>query len=253
MLRLAAVLVYILAFPALAPTQSRRSQDLAVGKILVASRDLEDPNFAQTVVLLVHYDNVGVVGLVVNRRSRIPIWRALEDLQGAKSRPDSIYVGGPVGRTNVLALVRSGEKVNNAEHIFGEVYLVTKAEALSKTIQSEAPAASLRVYAGYAGWTPDQLKTEVELGAWFIFPGDAGTVFTANPGAIWTRMIEKTETRVALPPHQPLRMESVSAIYPSLLCALKETPTRLNQHPHKTPHTGPVDGCFRRTVRLVNV
>ena len=208
MLRLAAVLVCILALPALAPAQSRRSEDLAVGKLLVASRDLEDPNFAQTVVLLVHYDKAGVVGLVVNRRSRIPISRALEDFQGAKSRSDSIYVGGPVGRTNVLALVRSGERVENAEHVFGGVYLVTKAEALSKTMQSEEQAGSLRVYAGYAGWTQDQLKTEVELGAWFIFSGDAGTVFTANPEAIWTRMIEKTETRVALPPHRPLRMQS---------------------------------------------
>jgi hypothetical protein len=38
----------------------------------------------------------------------------------------------------------------------------------------------------------------VELGAWFIFPGDAGTVFTANPASVWTRLIERTEDRVAV-------------------------------------------------------
>ena len=58
---------------------------IAAGKLLVASRDLGDPNFAQTVVLLVHYDEDSVVGLVLNRRTKVPIARALEELKGAKS------------------------------------------------------------------------------------------------------------------------------------------------------------------------
>jgi len=103
----AGVALFLLA--ALLPAQSTRPKDLAAGKLLVASRDLGDPNFAHTVVLLVHYHEDGVVGIIINRRTKVPISRALDELKGAKDRSDLIYSGGPVGRADVLALARSKE------------------------------------------------------------------------------------------------------------------------------------------------
>jgi putative transcriptional regulator len=194
--RLVPILAAVLAAGGLLPAQSTRARDLAVGKLLVASRELGDPNFAETVVLLVHYDREGVVGLVVNRRTKVPVSRALEDVKGAKGRTDLMYVGGPVGRTGVLALVRSPTKVDEAEPVFGDVYLVTKAAALEKTISAAHPD-TLRVYLGYAGWTPRQLEAELELGAWHIFSGDAAMVFAAHPESVWPRLIEKTEQQLA--------------------------------------------------------
>jgi len=191
------ILTALLVAPGLVPAQSTRAQDLAAGKVLVASRDLNDPNFAETVVLLVRYEKEGVVGLVLNRRTRIPISRALDEIKGAKDRSDPIYAGGPVGRSRVMALVRSRTKVEDADHVFGDVYLLTRETALAKAMQSEAQAEAFHVYLGYAGWTPRQLEAEVGLGAWFIFSGDAAMVFAANPQPVWQRMIEKTEERVA--------------------------------------------------------
>jgi putative transcriptional regulator len=185
----------LLAAPAAA--QSTRPKDIAAGKLLVASRDLGDPNFARTVVLLVRLEEDGVVGLIVNRRTKVPVARALEDLKSARGRPDLLYAGGPVGRADVLALARSKTKLDDAEHVFGDVYLVNSAALLEKTMAASS-ADSLHIYAGYAGWTPRQLEGEVEIGAWFIFPADAGTVFAANPESLWPRFIERTEERVAM-------------------------------------------------------
>src|SRR6476469_2115764 len=92
---------------ALLTAQTRRPAELSAGKLLVASRDLGDPNFAETVVLLVHYDEDSVVGLVLNRRTKVPIARLLEEVKGASERSDPIYVGGPVGKSGILALLRS--------------------------------------------------------------------------------------------------------------------------------------------------
>ena len=77
------------------------------GQMLVASRDLRDPNFAETVVLLVRYDEESVVGLILNRRTQIPIARVFPDLKEAKGQTDPIYRGGPVERTAALALLRA--------------------------------------------------------------------------------------------------------------------------------------------------
>src|SRR5437762_13073964 len=81
---------------AIAAGQSTTTKDLGVGKILVSSRNLGDPTFAESVVLLIHYDQRGGVGLMINRRSQMPISRVLQDLDAAKHRSDPIYVGGPV-------------------------------------------------------------------------------------------------------------------------------------------------------------
>ena len=178
------------------PIQSRNPQDLGVGKLLVASRGLGDPDFARTVVLLVHYDEKGVVGLILNRRTDIPLSRVL-DLEAAKDRSDPIYLGGPVGPSAVFALFKSSAKMEKAENIFGGVYLISDKALFEQTISAWPDPGVFHVYLGYAGWTQDQLRTEAQSGAWFVFPADAATVFNADPDSLWLQMIQKTELHLA--------------------------------------------------------
>jgi putative transcriptional regulator len=183
--------------PVFLPVQSKNAKDLAAGKLLVASRGLADPNFAKTVILLVHYDARGVVGLILNRRTDIPLSKVLEDLKPAKDRSDKVYLGGPVETPSVLALFQSDAKIEGAEHVFGGVYLISTKTLFEETISAKPDPGVFHVYLGYAGWTADQLRMEVELGAWFIFPEDARTVFNSHPDSLWSEMIGKTELQLA--------------------------------------------------------
>jgi putative AlgH/UPF0301 family transcriptional regulator len=179
------------------PVQSKNAQDLGVGKVLVASRDLGDPNFAQSVVLLVHYDEDGVVGLILNRRTDVPLSRVLKEPKAAKDRSDKVYLGGPVETPAVFALLQSPKKVEAAQHIFGTVYLISTKTLFEQTISARPDPNTFHVYLGYAGWNADQLRQEVALGAWFIFRADAGAVFNSDPDSLWSRMIRKTELHLA--------------------------------------------------------
>jgi len=183
--------------PVLLPVQSRNPKDLGPGKLLVASRELGDPNFAQTVILLVHYDDEGVVGLMLNRRTDVPVSRVLAQIEAARGRSDPVYLGGPVETPTVFALLHSTDKLEGAERVFGGVYWISTKAALEKTISSRPDPAVFHVYLGYAGWTTDQLKTEVRLGGWFIFQADHQTVFNANPDSLWHEMIKKTDLKMA--------------------------------------------------------
>ena len=175
-----------------------QTDDLAIGKLLVASRDLGDPNFAKTVILLVHYDeDKGAVGLVINKRTDVPISRVFHDLKEASGRKDPVYIGGPVELNSVLALLKSAKKPEGADRVFGDVYLISDKDLLTKTLASSAEATVFHTYIGYAGWRAGQLEHEVELGAWHIMPADAGTVFHADPDSVWERMIRRTETQIA--------------------------------------------------------
>ena len=160
------------------PVQSKNAKDLGAGKLLVASRGLGDPNFAETVVLLVHYDDEGVVGLILNRRTHVPLSRVLEGLKAAKDRSDPVYLGGPVETPAAFALLQSPAKLEGAEHIFGGVYLISTKTLFEQTFSARPDPGVFHVYLGYAGWTNDQLRREVELGAWFIFPADASERFS---------------------------------------------------------------------------
>jgi putative transcriptional regulator len=180
--------------------QSVRTEDLAAGKLLVASRDLLDPNFVQSVVLVVRYseDEDSVVGLIINRRTQIPLSRVFPELKEAKGQSDPIYRGGPVERTAALALLRAPTNLEGAEHVFANVSMISSRPLLDKTIAARMDASMFRVYLGYAGWTAQQLQGEVELGAWHIFPGNAAAVFDTDPESLWFRLIRKTEERIAL-------------------------------------------------------
>jgi putative transcriptional regulator len=155
------------------------------------------------VILLVHYDAESVVGLMLNRRTDLPISRVLAQLEAAKSRSDPVYLGGPVETPTIFALLRSSDKLEGTEHVFGSVYWISTKAALEKTISSRPDPAVFHVYLGYAGWTPDQLKTELRLGGWFIFQADNQTIFNPNPDSLWQEMIKKTELNMAGCPSTP--------------------------------------------------
>jgi putative transcriptional regulator len=178
------------------PVQFKSPEDLGVGKLLVASRSLGDPDFAKTVVLLVHYDEKGVLGLILNRRTDVPLSRVL-DLQAAKDRSDPVYLGGPVAPSAAFALFKSSARMEKAENILGGMYFISDQALFEQTISARPDPGVFHVYLGYAGWTQDQLRSEVQLGGWFVFPADAATIFNSDPDSLWLQMIQKAELQLA--------------------------------------------------------
>jgi putative AlgH/UPF0301 family transcriptional regulator len=178
--------------------QSKSARDLGPASLLVASRDLADPNFAKTVILLVHYDGNSVLGLTINRHTDVAVSRLFENLKAGKDRADSIYLGGPVEISTVFALLESPAKLKGVDPVFGETYLISTKALLEKTVSTRPDPGVFHVYLGYAGWTSDQLRKEVALGMWFIFHADTDTVFDSDPDTLWQRMIKKTEQNLAL-------------------------------------------------------
>ena len=177
--------------------QSKRPEDLGAGKLLVVPRDSPDPNFAESVVLLVHYGADGAVGLMINRRSTVPVSRVLRDLNGSSKHSDPVYVGGPVEMEAVLALLQSRQAPHEGTHVFGNVYLVSTKGNLETALAAGAGSGELRIYLGYCGWTRGQLEDEVKRGDWYIFDSNEKFVFDSNPSTLWSRMIAITEQRFA--------------------------------------------------------
>jgi putative transcriptional regulator len=160
---------------------------LSIGKILVANEKLGDPNFAQSVILIVQFDReVGTVGLIINRQTEIPVSRVFPKVKQAAKDP--VYMGGPLEITGVQALLRLPEKTNQAMHVTGDTYVTGNQELIEKSVASQIDPSKFRLYLGYAGWARGQLEAEIQVGAWSLISGDAGTIFDRNPESLWSRL-----------------------------------------------------------------
>ena len=178
------------------PAVAAAADNLAEGRLLVADRDLQDPGFSETAILLISYKNSGAIGLVLNRRTDVPISRALTSLKEAEGRSDPVFLGGPVEQDSILALLRSKTKPDGATELVNDVYLLTGKELLQKALASKTDASALHIYVGYAGWGPGQLDAEVDAGAWHVLSGNANTIFDHDPDTLWPRLIGRTEQHV---------------------------------------------------------
>lgn len=175
--------------------RTRRAPEtvLGVGKLLVASTSLGDPNFARTVVFLFSYSADGAAGLIVNRPTATPLGTVWPDVAFPRGPLSSVFEGGPVSTAELRALARPGHGGVDGIRILPDVMLLATPEDLKQSL-SEAPTADrLRVYAGYAGWGAGQLVREVRLGAWHVFDGSSAAVFDAAPGTMWDRFIRMTQ------------------------------------------------------------
>jgi putative transcriptional regulator len=173
------------------------SKRLAAGKILVARRDFPDPNFAETVILLVQHDEEGSMGLIINRRTKVPLSRLARELESAKGRTEPVFLGGPVETSGVLALVRSRTKPPDSKHVSDEVYMISGKSTLEKSMASGSDPKTFRLYLGYAGWAAGQLESEMELDAWDVIPANTGLVFDPHPETLWTRLVEQPDLQMA--------------------------------------------------------
>jgi len=192
----AARTVYATADISRVQLRSGALKNLRPGTLLVAERDLPDPNFTDTVVVLAQFDDKeGAMGLIVNRQTSVPLSRVMPDL---KSRGETtVFLGGPVSADSVLVLARSAHPIAGSQHVAADLYLVTSRESLEAQLQSSGGRERVRVYLGYCGWAPGQLERETVAGGWHVLPPDPGVVFDADPDSVWEREVKKSEGLIA--------------------------------------------------------
>jgi len=158
--------------------------------LLVAMPDLMDPNFRRSVVLLVHHDGDGTVGLVLNRPAEVRAADLCEtlDVTWRGDAEETVHWGGPVqpntgwvvAGDDVLAGVPGVTAVGQGIHFAGSL------EALRQV--AAAPPERLRIFLGYAGWGPGQLEGELAQGSWVVAPLAADAVFDVPADALWTHV-----------------------------------------------------------------
>jgi putative transcriptional regulator len=178
--------------------------DLRAGQLLVATAQLVDPNFAETVVLLLDADENGALGVVLNRPSTVPVSDVLEPWAPVVAQPDVLFQGGPVSVEGALAVgrLRSSDDApvgyREVTDDIGVIDLDTPVELIDGSL------AGLRIYAGYAGWGAGQLEGEVEEGSWYVVPSLPPDCFRDDTVGLWRDVLRRQPGELAWHSTRPL-------------------------------------------------
>src|SRR4249919_3005889 len=93
------------------------------GVFLVASPSLKDPNFRQTVVLVLEHGPEGTLGVILNRATELLLSEALPDVRALNGTTHRLFAGGPVQPNIMLLLSRLREPQTDMRPVFDSVYV----------------------------------------------------------------------------------------------------------------------------------
>ena len=172
------------------------AQAPAGGMFLVATAEQRDPRFAESVILLLSYGRAGATGIIVNRPTWVEPEALFPDDAFFRRYRGTVYFGGPVARTSTLFLVRDGPMAD-VEPVVDDIYITADVEEVYAILPRASDERTVRVYAGYSGWGPEQLDREIAAGAWQVAPASGDQVFTREPVQLW-REVHRVAAEISL-------------------------------------------------------
>jgi putative transcriptional regulator len=183
--------------------QSASGSGTRTGQLLAATPMLGDVNFRRTIVLVVEDDpDEGTLGVVLNRPSQIPVDQVLDQWTNLITGPSVLFHGGPVSPDSALglALPRGDEEPIGWRSLAGSK-LMSRVGLVDLGAPPELLAggiASLRVFAGYAGWGAGQLEAEIDAGAWLVLEAVPEDAFATEPDRLYPSVLRRQGGEVAL-------------------------------------------------------
>lgn len=157
------------------------------GQLLLDGGKLAGSFFHRTVVLICQHDPDGAFGLVLNRPSGTKIGDAIVADLPAELKDQCLFMGGPV-QSNALSFLHSDLFMPKAM-VMDNLNLEHSLDALVELGESFSPTRRLKVFAGYAGWSPGQLDDEMRRQAWLTHPASLDLIFTPAPEQLWAMIL----------------------------------------------------------------
>lgn len=164
------------------------------GQLLIAAPQLVD-YFRRTVVLVLEHSGEGAMGVVLNRPTQAEVADAVPALAELAGAGDVVHAGGPVEPEAVLALGDFEDPSQAGTPVTGPLGLLDPG-------RPDPQLRRMRVFAGYAGWSPGQLDAELEQDAWILSPAAPDDPFSTED--LWPTVLQRKGGAYALMASMPI-------------------------------------------------
>jgi putative transcriptional regulator len=170
--------------------------DLSPPVLLLAMPQVLDPFFHRSVILLIHHEDEGSFGFILNRPTGIKVGEILKGMEVLWEGPEAsvAYFGGPVRPQLGTVLFaprqdeetlhsREGGEPNASSEVLPGLALTQHIGDLAQL--AEAPPDRFRLFLGYAGWGEGQLVEEILRNDWLTAPVQSELIFASDPATVW--------------------------------------------------------------------
>ncbi len=166
------------------------------GQLLLDSGQLGGSFFQRTVVLICQHNSEGAFGLVLNRALGKTVGEMIVADLPDTLKESPLFLGGPV-QPGALSFLHSDTFLPDADisisdldgTVFPNLNLGHSLDDLVEIGESFSPAKKVKLFAGYAGWSPGQLETEMKRKSWLTFPASVQLVFETPPEQLWQKIL----------------------------------------------------------------
>ena len=166
------------------------------GQLLVATPEMKDPRFAESVIYLVKHDGKGAMGLAVNKPlAKTELNELLKGFGVDAKTPQreiTIHYGGPVSRRQGFLLHSDDFFLAATNKIANGIAVSADSQMLEALARGYAPRQSLFML-GYAGWAPGQLEAELKMNSWYVIPSDKALIFSDDADKKWRQAMDKRQ------------------------------------------------------------
>ena len=153
--------------------------------LLTARGQLPDPDFADSVVLVMNNLGPAAVGVIVNRPTHVSVAELFPGNKRLAQLHDKVFFGGPVELDTVWFLFRAAKPPKHAIRTFGDTWLSADRDLLVTLLARDKPMDDLRIFLGHSGWAPGQLEAEIKNGDWTLGHADPDAIFKSKSNHPW--------------------------------------------------------------------
>lgn len=177
------------------------AENFLTGHLLIAVPELIDPNFNQSVVLMIQHDHDGASGVVLNRASQTTIGDVVGDEPEVPTANQFLYVGGPV--ESPLMAIHSCVSLAEKD-VLENVFFSMKSENIHEIVRQTLRP--FRLFCGYSGWGPNQLESELAVGGWLFVPATADLIF-GDEEVLWKTVSDQVGLEIIFSKTIPQRVD----------------------------------------------
>lgn len=159
------------------------------GHLLVATPLIQESCFTRSVIYLCAHNEAGAMGVIVNNNiDSVHIGDVFEQLNiRSENSPTEfpIHFGGPVEPSRGFVLHSSDLITEDSVMDANGLALTASLSMLQLVADGVGPKQGMLLL-GYAGWSPQQLESEIEGGSWIVIPATQQLVFETDNDLKWS-------------------------------------------------------------------
>ena len=157
-------------------------------RLLVATPELLDPNFHRSVVLVLEHNDDGALGVVLNRPRLVGGAEVVPQWADRLAFPSRLHSGGPVSEDSVIGLALGpAGGIDGLSPLLGQLGVVD----LHRSPEDLPGVETVRLFAGYSGWSAGQLDAELVAGGWIVVDAIPEDALSTEPEGLWSVVLAR--------------------------------------------------------------